>query len=46
LRSSFELLGERKDSIGAVSIDTSESYAGAIGRSLPSAQIAFDPFHT
>ena len=41
----FELLGERKDSIRAVSLDTPESYAGAIRRSLPNAQITFDPFH-
>ena len=41
----FELLGERKDSIRAVSIDMSEPYAGTIRRSLPKAEIAFDPFH-
>ena len=41
----FELLGDRKDSIRAVSIDMSEPYAGTIRRSLPNAQIAFDPFH-
>jgi transposase len=41
----FALLGERKDSIQAVSIDMSEPYAGAIRRSLPAAQIAFDPYH-
>jgi transposase len=41
----FELLGERKHSIRAVSIDMSESYAGAIRTWLPEAEIAFDPFH-
>lgn len=41
----FELLGDRKDSIRAVSIDMSEPYAGAIRRWLPEAEIAFDPFH-
>ena len=41
----FALLGERKDSIRAVSIDMSEPYAGEIRRSLPKAEIAFDPFH-
>lgn len=39
------LLGERKDSIRAVSIDMSEPYAGTIRRALPEAEIAFDPFH-
>ena len=41
----FELLGDRKDSIRAVSIDMSEPYAGTIRRWLPQAEIAFDPFH-
>jgi transposase len=41
----FALLGDRKDSIRAVSIDMPEPSAGAIRRSLPNAQIAFDPFH-
>ena len=41
----FELLGDRKDSISAVSIDMSEPYAGTIRRWLPQAEIAFDPFH-
>jgi transposase len=45
LQEFFELLGERKASIRAVSIDMSETYAGAIRRSLPEAEIAFDPFH-
>jgi transposase len=41
----FELLGDRKASIRAVSIDMSEPYAGTIRRWLPEAEIAFDPFH-
>lgn len=41
----FELLGERRNSIRAVSIDMSEPYAGTIRRWLPDAEIAFDPFH-
>jgi transposase len=41
----FALLGNRKDSIRAVSIDMSEPYAGTIRRALPKAEIAFDPFH-
>jgi transposase len=41
----FALLGERKASIRAVSIDMSEPYAGAIRTWLPEAEIAFDPFH-
>jgi len=45
LREFFELLGDRKESIRAVSIDMSEPYAGAIRRSLPEAEICFDPFH-
>ena len=45
LQEFFELLGNRKDSIRAVSIDMSEPYAGTIRRWLPEAEIAFDPFH-
>jgi transposase len=45
LQEFFELLGDRKDSIRAVSIDMSETYAGAVRRWLPEAEIAFDPFH-
>jgi transposase len=41
----FELLGDRRNSITAVSIDMSEPYAGTIRRWLPEAEIAFDPFH-
>ena len=45
LQEFFDLLGERTQSIRAVSIDMSEPYAGTIRRSLPEAEIAFDPFH-
>ena len=45
LQEFFELLGDRTESIRAVSIDMSEPYAGAIRRWLPQAEIAFDPFH-
>jgi transposase len=45
LQEFFELLGDRTESIQAVSIDMSEPYAGAIRRWLPEAEIAFDPFH-
>jgi transposase len=45
LQAFFDLLGERKQSIRAVSIDMSGGYEKAIRESLPDAQIAFDPFH-
>jgi transposase len=45
LREFFELLGERKRSIRAVSIDMSAPYIHAIGQWLPEAEIAYDPFH-
>jgi transposase len=45
LREFFELLGDRKDQVQAVSIDMSEPYAGTIRAWLPDAEIAFDPFH-
>jgi transposase len=38
-------LGERRDSIKAVSIDMSGGYEKAIREAVPGAQIAFDPFH-
>ncbi len=41
----FDLLGERKDSIRAVSIDMSGGYEKAIREAIPQAQVAFDPFH-
>lgn len=45
LREFFDLLGERKESIRAVSIDMSGGYEKAIRDSIPEAEIAFDPFH-
>ena len=45
LQEFFELLGDRKGSIRAVSIDMSEPYAGTVRRWLPEAEIALDPFH-
>jgi len=45
LRAFFDLLGERKDSIRAVSIDMSGGYEKAIRQAIPQAQVAFDPFH-
>lgn len=45
LQEFFQLLGDRTDSIRAVSIDMSEPYAGAVRTWLPDAEIAFDPFH-
>jgi transposase len=45
LRQFFDLLGERKRSIKAVSIDMSGGYEKAVRAALPDAQIAFDPFH-
>jgi transposase len=45
LQAFFDLLGERKQSIRAVSIDMSGGYEKAIRERLPDAQIAFDPFH-
>ncbi len=41
----FDELGERKNSIRAVSIDMSGGYAKAIRASIPNAEICFDPFH-
>jgi transposase len=41
----FELLGDRRHTIRAVSIDMSAPYIKAIGRALPAAEIVFDPFH-
>jgi transposase len=41
----FDELGDRKDSIRAVSIDMSGGYEKAIRDNLPAAEIAFDPFH-
>jgi transposase len=45
LQAFFDLLGERKTSIRAVSIDMSGGYEKAIRESVPDAEICFDPFH-
>jgi transposase len=45
LRAFFDQLGERKQSIRAISIDMSGGYEKAIREALPAAEIAFDPFH-
>jgi transposase len=41
----FAELGDRKDTIRAVSIDMSGEYQRAIREAVPDAQICFDPFH-
>ena len=41
----FDLLGERRHSIRAVSIDMSGGYEKAIREAIPQADVAFDPFH-
>jgi len=45
LRAFFDELGERKQSIRAVSIDMSGEYQRAIREAVPQAEICFDPFH-
>jgi transposase len=45
LQAFFDLLGERKSSIRAVSIDMSGGYEKAIREEIPSAEVCFDPFH-
>jgi len=45
LQAFFDLLGDRKHSIAAVSIDMSGGYQQAINASIPHADICFDPFH-
>ncbi len=45
LQAFFALLGERRHSIRAVSIDMSGGYQQAISQSIPHAEICFDPFH-
>jgi transposase len=45
LQGFFELLGERRHSIRAVSIDMSGGYEKAIRQALPHADVCFDPFH-
>ena len=41
----FDLLGDRRRSIRAVSIDMSGEYERAIREAVPDAEICFDPFH-
>jgi transposase len=41
----FDELGDRRDSIRAVSIDMAGGYAKAIADNIPEAEICFDPFH-
>ena len=45
LQQFFELLGDHRHSIRAVSIDMSGGYQQAINASIPGAEICFDPFH-
>jgi transposase len=45
LQAFFDLLGDRKSSIRAVSIDMSGGYEKAIRDNIPDAEICFDPFH-
>ena len=45
LQAFFDLLGECKDSIRAVSIDMSGGYEKAIRDNVPGAEVCFDPFH-
>jgi transposase len=45
LQGFFDELGDRKDSIRAISIDMSGEYQRAIRAALPEAEMCFDPFH-
>jgi transposase len=45
LQAFFDELGDRKQSIRAVSIDMSGGYEKAIRDALPTGEICFDPFH-
>jgi transposase len=45
LQAFFTLLGERRHTIRAVSIDMSGGYQSAIRDAVPEAEICFDPFH-
>ena len=45
LQAFFDVLGDRKQSIRAVSIDMSGGYQQAIRENSPDADICFDPFH-
>ncbi len=45
LQAFFSELGERRQSIRAVSIDMSAGYENAVRAAVPDAEVAFDPFH-
>lgn len=45
LQAFFALLGERRLSIKAVSLDMSGGYEKAVREHLPDAEVCFDPFH-
>jgi transposase len=45
LQGFFDLLGDRRHSIRAVSIDMAGGYEKAIREAVPAAEICFDPFH-
>ena len=45
LQAFFDLLGERRHSIRAVSLDMSAGYQNAVRDCVPQAEIVFDPFH-
>jgi hypothetical protein len=45
LQDFFDALGDRRDSIRAVSIDMNGGYEKAIRAALPAAEVCFDPFH-
>jgi transposase len=45
LQEFFDLLGDRKESIRAISIDMGPGYERAVRRALPGAEVCFDPFH-
>jgi transposase len=45
LQAFFDELGDRRQSIRAVSIDMSGGYQHAIRTSIPNAEVCFDPFH-
>jgi transposase len=45
LQAFFDELGDRRQSIRAISIDMSGEYQRAIREAAPQAEIAFDPFH-
>jgi transposase len=45
LQTFFDLLGQRKSTIRAVSIDMSGGYEKAIREEIPCAEVCFDPFH-